>query len=60
MRAKRKTCKERELVADIHKLCNLYCSNHECYECDYGTYPNDDCVKAYVNDLLDKNKEEDE
>ena len=46
MTCRRKTKKERELVADIHKLCNLYCSQHECYECKYGTYPNEDCPKA--------------
>lgn len=60
MTCRRKTKKERELVADIHKLCNLYCSQHECYECKYGTYPNDDCPKAYVVDLLDKHREYEE
>ena len=58
MTCRRKTKKERELVADIRKLFNISCKDHECYECDYGDYPNDECVKAYVNDLLDKNKEE--
>lgn len=60
MTCRRKTKAEREVVADIRKLCNLYCSKHECYECKYGTYPNDGCVKAYINDLLDKHKEEEE
>ena len=56
MTCRRKTCRERALVADIRKTFTIYCNNHECAECDYKG--STDCVKAYVIDLLKKEEEE--
>ena len=56
MTCRRKTKKERELVADIHKLFGTFCTpNKVCWECEFKNEKN--CVKAYVNKLLDKEEE---
>lgn len=53
MACRRKTKKERELVADIRKLFGVFCNSHTtCLDCDYKDSRN--CVKAYLSDLLDK------
>lgn len=57
MTCRRKTKKERELVADIHKLFGTFCNQSRvCWECEFKDENN--CIKAYVNYLLDKSKEE--
>lgn len=59
MTCRRKTKKERELVADIHKLFGTFCTQSRvCWECEFKDEKN--CLKAYVNDLLDKNEEEEQ
>lgn len=56
MTCRRKTKKERELVADIHKLFGTFCTqNRVCWECEFEHENN--CIKAYVNKLLDKEEE---
>ena len=57
MTCRRKTKKERELVADIHKLFGTFCTQSRvCWECEFKYEKN--CLKAYVNKLLDENKED--
>lgn len=53
MTCRRKTKKERELVADLHKTFGIFCKkNNSCLNCKYIKSPN--CFKSYVNDLLEK------
>ena len=56
MRAKRKTCNERQLIDLIHKTFTIYCKKNECNKCLYRY--SDNCEIDYISELILKDKKE--
>ena len=53
MTCRRKTKKERELVADIRKTHDIYCGKYfDCHQCPL--HDEDDCLLAWLKILLDR------
>ena len=56
MRAKRKTCNERQLIDLIHKTFTIYCKKNECNKCKYRY--SDNCEVDWIVGLLEKDNKE--
>lgn len=56
MRAKRKTCNERQLIDLIHKTFTIYCKKNECNKCIYRY--SDNCEVDWIVGLLEKDNKE--
>ena len=56
MRAKRKTCNEKKLIADIHKTFNIFCKSNCCQKCKYKS--SSDCRLDWIVGLLEKDNKE--
>ena len=56
MRAKRKTCNERQLIDLIHKTFTVFCKANKCKKCIYRY--SDCCEVEYVAELILKDKKE--
>ena len=52
MRAKRKTCNERQLIDLIHKTFTVFCKANECNKCKYRY--SDNCEVDWIVGLLEK------
>ena len=56
MRAKRKTCNERQLIDLIHKTFTVFCEANKCNKCIYRY--SECCEVDYVAELILKDKKE--
>ena len=56
MRAKRKTCNERQLIDLIHKTFTVFCKANECNKCIYRY--SECCEVALIVGLLEKDNKE--
>ena len=56
MRAKRKTCNERQLIDLIHKTFTVFCKANTCNKCIYRY--SECCEVDYVAELILKDKKE--
>ena len=56
MRAKRKTCNERQLIDLIHKTFTVFCKANECNKCIYRY--SDCCEVDWIVGLLEKDNKE--
>ena len=56
MRAKRKTCNERQLIDLIHKTFTIFCKVNECNKCKYRY--SDNCEVDWIVGLLEKDNKE--
>ena len=56
MRAKRKTCNERQLIDLIHKTFTVFCKANKCNKCIYRY--SECCEVDYVAELILKDKKE--
>ena len=56
MRAKRKSCNERQLIDLIHKTFTVFCKANECNKCIYRY--SDNCEVDWIVGLLEKDNKE--
>ena len=56
MRAKRKTCNERQLIDFINKTFTIFCKANECNKCIYRY--SDNCEVDWIVGLLEKDNKE--
>ena len=56
MRAKRKTCNERQLIDLIHKTFTVFCKANKCNKCIYRY--SDNCEVDRIVGLLEKDNKE--
>ena len=56
MRAKRKTCNERQLIDLINKTFTIFCKANECNKCIYRY--SDNCEVDWIVGLLEKDNKE--
>ena len=56
MRAKRKTCNERQLIDFINKAFTIFCKSNCCQKCKYKS--SSDCRLDWVIELLEKDNKE--
>lgn len=60
MNSRRRLKSERELVSDMKKTFEKFCSKRKCNSIDCEYFYEDDCCSAYIMDLLKKNKKKDD
>ena len=56
MRAKRKTCNERQLIDLINKTFTIFCKSNCCQKCKYKS--SSDCRLDWIIELLEKDNKE--
>ena len=56
MRAKRKTCNERQLIDLINKTFTVFCKANECNKCKYRY--SDNCEVDWIVGILEKDNKE--
>lgn len=56
MRAKRKSCKERQLVDLINKRFKVFCNESYCMNCELDFDSEESCEIQYLKKLLGKDE----